>query len=271
MSKRKPAKPAKPAARRPICLCHDRILAGETKLKAMAASVKENPDNRPRMPGRLMGVSMHPVKMALFAGKRWRPGRTLRCFFFDGSEIQRRKVQEHAAEWTRWANINLDFSQPRTRSDIRISFQADKGSWSYIGTDCLVIPKDKPTMNYGWLRDDSPDEEWRRVVLHEFGHALGCIHEHQNPRGGIRWNEEAVYRYFGGPPNNWNRDYVRSNVIEKYSVDQLNADAFDADSIMLYPYPAELIQGGRGTAMNTRLSARDKTFIASIYPGADQR
>jgi len=257
--------------RRPICLCHDRILAGEIKLRAMAASVKENPDNKPRMPGRMMGVSMHPMKMALFAGKRWKPGRTLRCFFMDGSEIQRRKVQEHAVEWTRWANINLDFSLPIRQSDIRISFVADTGSWSYVGTDCLVIPKNKPTMNYGWLRDDTADAEWRRVVLHEFGHALGCIHEHQNPRGGIKWNDEAVYRYFGGPPNNWSRDSVRANVIEKYSIDQLNADEFDSDSIMLYPYPPELIQGGRGTKMNTVLSDRDRSFIKTIYPGADRR
>lgn len=264
-------KSTKGTAKRPVCLCHDRILAGDAKLAAMAASVKENPANKPRIPGRLMGVSMHPIKMALFAGKRWRPGRTLRCFFMDGTEIQRRKVQEHAVEWTRWANINLDFTAPRTRSDIRISFVADKGSWSFIGTDNLVIAKDKPTMNYGWLRDDTNDEEWRRVVLHEFGHALGCIHEHQNPRGGIKWNDEAVYRHFGGPPNNWPRASVKANVIDKYSIDQLNADEFDGDSIMLYPYPPELIQGGRGTKMNTVLSARDKAFIKTIYPGADQR
>ena len=153
MSKRKPARPAGPAARRQIYLCHDRILSGETKLRAMAASVKENPDNRPRMPGRLMGVSMHPIKMALFAGKRWRPGRTLRCFFMDGSAIQRRKVQEHAVEWTRWANINLDFGQPRTRSDIRISFQAEYGA---------------SKLDYPWFAD-SPVDRFDSIVLRAGG------------------------------------------------------------------------------------------------------
>jgi len=39
----------------------------------------------------------------------------------------------------------------------------------------------EPTMNYGWLKDDTDDVEYRRVVIHEFGHALGAIHEHQNP------------------------------------------------------------------------------------------
>jgi len=30
------------------------------------------------------------------------------------------------------------------------------------------------------------------TVLHEFGHALGLIHEHQNPAsGGFKWNREV--------------------------------------------------------------------------------
>ena len=50
-------------------------------------------------------------------------------------------------------------------------------------------------MNYGWLTPESAQDEVRRVVLHEFGHALGLIHEHQNPKGGgIEWNRDAVQR-----------------------------------------------------------------------------
>jgi len=45
-------------------------------------------------------------------------------------------------------------------------------------------------MNYGWLRDDTQDEEYSRVVLHEFGHALGCIHEHQQPKFGRVWDKQ---------------------------------------------------------------------------------
>ena len=36
-------------------------------------------------------------------------------------------------------------------------------------------------MNYGWLEPDTELREYQRVVRHEFGHALGMIHEHQNP------------------------------------------------------------------------------------------
>ena len=33
----------------------------------------------------------------------------------------------------------------------------------------------------------------RSTVLHEFGHSLGLIHEHQSPfKGGFEWNKEEV-------------------------------------------------------------------------------
>jgi hypothetical protein len=126
-------------------------------------------------------------------------------------------------------------------------------------------------MNFGWLKDDTDDTEYNRVVVHEFGHALGAIHEHQNFKGGIVWNVEAVYAAFSGPPNNWSRDDIDHNVIEKYSIDQLNATKFDPRSIMLYPFPKQLIKGPpalakTGTRSNTDLSVSDKRFIAKNYP-----
>ena len=71
-------------------------------------------------------------------------------------------------------------------------------------------------MNYGWLTPTSDDDELRRVVLHEFGHALGLIHEHQNPEGGIQWNEPAVKADLSGPPNNWDDETIRHNVLDHY-------------------------------------------------------
>ncbi len=36
----------------------------------------------------------------------------------------------------------------------------------------------------------------RSTVLHEFGHSLGLIHEHQSPfKGGFEWNKDEVRSY----------------------------------------------------------------------------
>ena len=58
-------------------------------------------------------------------------------------------------------------------TEIRISVGDGGGSWSYLGTDNGTIPQDQKTIKFGWLKDDSPDHEISRVVLHEFDHALG--------------------------------------------------------------------------------------------------
>ena len=40
----------------------------------------------------------------------------------------------------------------------------------------------------------------------------------------------------------------------------------DCDSIMLYQFPAELFIDHEGTPLNTKLSNKDKAFIAHLYP-----
>lgn len=268
----KSAKAKSSAARGPkIKMCFDRVLTGTEKIRAMEAAFKETDQNRPLAPPaarRRFGASSMgaPAKMALEAGKKWADGRTLGVYFMDGSATQKARVKQHANKWSQYANIKFDFTATKNSAEIRISFVADDGSWSYIGTDCLGIAKSRPTMNFGWLRDDTDDTEYERVVVHEFGHALGAIHEHQNPKGGIEWNLPVVYKYFAGPPNHWSKEETDINVVGKYSVDQLNASKFDPNSIMLYQFDAALIKRGVGTKFNTRLSTGDKRFIKKQYP-----
>ena len=79
-----------------------------------------------------------------------------------------------------------------TPAEIRITFDPGN-SWSTVGRDALLVPAGSPTINFGWFADvvtdklvsRVTDQEIRRTVLHEFGHALGFIHEHQSPAAGI--------------------------------------------------------------------------------------
>ncbi|MCU1349922.1 MAG: hypothetical protein JWO56_2952 [Acidobacteria bacterium] len=253
----------------PLYLCYDRPIAFEHKVDAAKLAIGENTFNEPPPLTLQPGASFHPMKMALFTGKMWDPkGRTLGVRFLDGTKKQRAQTQKYATVWSNFANITFNF-KAGANAEIRVSFAADPGSWSACGTDCLLrnaFPKNEATMNFGWLRDDSAETEWRRVVTHEFGHALGAIHEHQNPKGGIQWNLPAVYRAFQGPPNNWSKADVDFNIVQKYSADQLNATNYDSASIMLYSFPPELVLNHVATPNNTDLSAMDKQFIAEKYP-----
>ena len=121
--------------------------------------------------------------------------------------------------------------------------------------------------DYGWLTPQSSDEELRRVVLHEFGHAIGLIHEHQNPGSVVPWNKPNVYRDLGGPPNNWDKATIDHNMFEAYSKSETNFTAVDPKSIMMYPISATWVTDPKFAAgMNTDLSPTDKSFVKSQYP-----
>jgi hypothetical protein len=104
------------------------------------------------------------------------------------------------------------------------------------------------------------------VVVHEFGHVLGFIHEHQSPAAGIPWNKEKVYAYFGGPPNNWSREKVDVNIFNAYAVTETNSSSYDRLSIMHYFFPQELVTDGSQFTRNTSLSTTDMQFSRQVYP-----
>ena len=253
----------------PVRICFERIIPDEldperavrrTLREEMVASARRTLD---------ADEIGHVFRMAVVKSKKWPTGSALRCRFLDGSAKMQKKVATIAREWERHANLRFKFVAEGP-AQIRISFFADSGSWSAVGRDALNVsyfPLHQPTMNYGWLRDDSDDDEYSRVVLHEFGHAIGCIHEHQSPKFSRVWNPAAVKRYFQGPPNFWSPADINHNVLAKYSAQAVSATRFDPKSIMLYFFDGKLFADKMGpTNSNTKLSAKDIAKIKEMYP-----
>jgi hypothetical protein len=210
-------------------------------------------------PQRMMSFGDRQRAVFVFR-KMWITGSTLQVRFLEGSAEQKAIAIEQAGWWSEHANLAFDFNDA-PNAEIRIAFDGNDGAWSYIGTDATQIPQHLPTMNLGFLDGGT--------AAHEFGHAIGLAHEHQNPDGGIEWDEEAVIRDLSGPPNFWDEATIRHNVLNKYSMDQIRGTDFDPDSIMLYFFPDSWVLNGPGTSANETLSDLDKAFIASgdAYPG----
>lgn len=202
--------------------------------------------------------------------------------------------------------FNLDDVPDPEKYDIRVDFNTDKGSYSLIGTDAKYTSNPE-TMNLGWI--DAPSDsnftynekeyyipedakglkgggnEVGGTVLHEFGHALGMIHEHQSPFDNpFIWNVDNIYKEYSGPPNNWNYQDIKDNFLNNYGdqIEIYNGSSFDPYSIMKYAMGSstELLDKskydsddkyeiviGMLTKLNIKLSDVDKYWLGRNYPG----
>lgn len=159
--------------------------------------------------------------------------------------------------------VGLKFEWVESDGDIRIKLDNRGGAWSYVGNQSKSIPMENETMNYGWL-DVS-------TIIHEFCHALGMIHEHQNPYGkGIDWDLKKIYSW-ATATQGWDMYTTCQNITKKYATDQVNGSDYDPKSIMLYSYPAWLTNNKVGTYRNLFLSDYDKEWLSAIYPKSGNR
>lgn len=225
------------------------------------------------------------ARAAFFKSKLWKENATIRIKFVDNRKI---------VEWTDLNMLessgSIDPLEPEVRkltpkeavtkvvterlmpivglnivfvedgdAEIKVGFNPDNGAWSLIGTDCIKS-KEPVTLNLGWLDVGT--------IIHEFGHALGMIHEHQSSlENKIQWDEDAVYKW-GEKTQGWDKTITYDNIIDKYDKNLLNGSKFDECSVMLYFFPDELTLNNKGTKQNNRLSSYDVEYLSKIYPNS---
>ncbi|THH31486.1 hypothetical protein EUX98_g2707 [Antrodiella citrinella] len=197
----------------------------------------------------------------------WENGRMITYRFLGGNRAQQDKVTSVVQEWMKYANLNI--TRVDTGGLIRITFNSNDGSWSYVGQQVLSLAADEVTMNLGWITPNpylTGDE--KGSILHEFGHALGMMHEHQSPaRGGtITLNEPNVYKYYADTQG-WSAATIKAQIIDVYNKsDTSNYSHFDVTSVMIYMMPKEMNNQGLEIKPNNALSELDKAYMVINYP-----
>ena len=195
--------------------------------------------------------------------KLWPSRHTLKIAFMDNPTSEHKKKIIAAAEkWLPYISLKFEFVEG-VEGDIRIATEGVVNS-SFLGTDALDIFPDSPTMNLGI---DPEHEDFETVVIHEFGHALGAMHEHQHPKAQIPWNKENVYNYYQNRPlHPLSRNEVDDNIFTPFD----DADAlylpYDRKSIMHHPVSNSLTLGNWENPTNREISEKDKQLMRLIYP-----
>jgi len=162
--------------------------------------------------------------------------------------------------------IDTNTSTPSIDYQFRISFVENDCS-TYHLPDALNFYDDtnnpsvatRGTINMGGWFDIS-------TALHELGHAIGLVHEHQNLCGfNYTWKDkEIIYTYYN-VVNGWDKAAVDNNMLD-YVVDfDTIMSIYDPKSIMMYDLPIFLSLNKIEYNNNVRLSPNDVYYINSIY------
>jgi hypothetical protein len=194
----------------------------------------------------------------------WKERKPIKVHFLNGDAKFHDAVREFAPEWCCEADLSLNF-EPGGTPDITINFAPIRGYYGIYNSFLGQASRGRvPSMNLIFPPHTSSRVVLKRYILHEFGHALGLIHEHQSPGVDFSWNEKEVIEWFDRHVG-WDEEMVRRQVLTPYVTSSTSNTRFDPKSIMLYPIYPGWASSGVVTTWNDDLSETDRSFIANLY------
>lgn len=227
---------------------------------------------------------------SVFADKMvWKVG-ALKVCFWNGDDETKKRVAGIADELT--AGLPIKFIWQENGAFVRCPGNREVDtSWSnyevrvsLLHAPGLLKPGDDATAFFGLVgRQKSggrlatvnlPFQNWqgkeeiRNLVLHEFCHVLGCLHEHQRELCTKDFDAEKIQEKFRLSPQEYVENFLEVPSSHAYGAAFLTG--FDNESVMLYRLTPDLFRkGSKSECMVSRpaseLSPLDKSGLRSMY------
>ncbi len=203
------------------------------------------------------------------ARKRWRKSDgltkgtgliTLGVHFYNGTKSEQQRLIKRASGWIDERlskQLVFKFGVTEEEAQIRVHFSNSGPNNSAIGRDALHKHfKKKPTLRIRNMHS----------VAHEFGHALGLLHEHRHEEIPFTFAEDKVIAEMRRPPNKWTESKTRRNILRPNKGSKCVGDqGFNEDSVMIYQIPKRWTVEGVSFSPNRNISQRDRNCIYAVY------